>query len=144
MNIILSTLQPFSKHLLRESPTSLIQMYKQFTFCLFAWYSHSSSPQVLLESCCTVLGRPDSCVLSSGLLGATQTGRLGVCWALDGEAAQLRKGCGTQPLCPSGENRPFYLLGSSGTEKLPIITQIADFCHPNCEWETEGRWIHVG
>lgn len=45
----------------------------------------------------------------------------------------------SQPLCPSGENRPFYLLGSSGTEKLPIITQIADFCHPNCEWETEGR-----
>lgn len=67
-----------------------------------------------------------------------------MCWTLDGEAGPLRTGCGTKPLCPSGENRPFYPPGSSGTEKLPIITQIADFCHPNCEWETEGRWIHVG
>lgn len=73
-------------------------------------------------------------VVSGGLLGATQKGRPGVRWGAGwGSGAGAGEGLGTQPLCPSGEKRPFYLPGSSGTEKLPIITQIADFCHPNCE-----------
>lgn len=32
------------------------------------------------KMCCTALGRPDSCVLRSGLTGATQKDKLGVCW----------------------------------------------------------------
>lgn len=33
-----------------------------------------------VKMCCTALGRPDSCVLRSGLGGATQKDKLGVCW----------------------------------------------------------------
>lgn len=106
-----------------------------------------SYPQELRKSCHVLSGRLDSRVLSGGFRGATQKRQAE--WTLGlwmGKRAGAGKGFGTQRLCPSGENRLFYLPGSFGTEKLPIITQIADFCHPNCEWgnrrKVDSCWVN--